>query len=658
MKRIFYLIALLLAASCSRDLDPSFSPQNGTEGSHKILNQAEHAIAGMLAIKVDPAQSEEITRNATRSGGSRSGVASIDRGLEALPGARITRLFCDPAFEDRLQAAGLDCWYRLTFLKESNLKEAAHRMAAAEGVVAVQYLYPLKHPRRQLRAISEAPGSDAARNSSLPTNDQGLYRQWNYHNDGTISGAVAGADINLFDAWAIEKGDSRIIVAVLDEPMQLTHPDLAGNLWVNTTDTEEYLRHGGNFCTTTETPISIDWEYRDEYGDKPSHGSHVAGIVGAVSNNNEGIAGIAGGDSSTRGVSLMCCQIFDYDSYGQDTSTPDAAAKAMVWAANRGAHIAQCSYGFGPDCTEEYWASEDGYGFEKEAIDYFISTPRAEGPLNGGLVIFAAGNDGNSLYRNRQVKDQRLAPGCYSPTIAVAATSPDFTPAGYTSYGNWVDISAPGGDVDNFENEGMIYSLLNDSGYGYMEGTSMACPHVSGVAALGLSYALDLGRRYTAEEYRSLLLSATRSIDSYLSGAKITYGFNYSDYQYDEVRIFLVDYQNKMGGGQVDAFRLLMSIEETPVVTIPCNEDFEVDLGLFFGGAAQNSRFSFTLSDSLEAEERLQMRALIDGTKLRINCAKRGCATIGVKATVGESVVEHRLALIARSYRSESGGWL
>ena len=659
MKVRILLATLLLLASCSHDVELSPYGEISSPKMAKIINSPLHAEAGLLAVKVTETVAEEVALGATRSGGTRSGVASIDCGLEALSGSSLVRIFRDPLFEDRLQEAGLHRWYRVCFDEACDMEQAARLMAASEGIELVQYLYQPKRPRISKPESLLRSEPAASRAQALPTNDPGLSRQWHYHNDGSISRSVAGADINLFEAWKLEMGDSRIVVAVLDEPLQLTHPDLKENLWINTVDSQEELRHGGNFCipANQETPKAIHGDYIDSYGESPSHGMHVAGVVAAVNNNGIGVAGIAGGDGKERGVSLMACQIFDCDASGRDTSTPEAAAKAMVWAANRGAVIAQCSYGFGPDYTESQWASESGYGFEKDAIDYFINTPRAEGPLNGGLVIFAAGNDGNSLYRGRQVKDQRLVPGCYTPTIAVAATSPDFTPAGYTCYGNWVDISAPGGDVDNFKNEGMVYSLLDKSGYGYMEGTSMACPHVSGVAALGLSYALKLGRRYSVDEFRTLLLSSTNSIEEYLAGTKITYGLNYSDYQYDEVRIYLADYLNKMGGGQIDAFRLLMAIEETPVVTVACGLEDEVDLSLIFGGAAQTSRFSFTLTESEEAKTKLGMTARIDGTKLLVNCSKGGSATIQVRCVVGESTLEHKLALIAREYQSEVGGW-
>uniref|UniRef100_UPI004056314F S8 family serine peptidase n=1 Tax=Alistipes sp. TaxID=1872444 RepID=UPI004056314F len=662
MKAKILLMAALLLASCTHE--PELNEASSTpERAHlPIINSPHNAQEGILAIKIDPQSAEKVAEGTTRSGGTLSGVASIDRLMEELEGAHLSRLFFDPSFEERLQAAGLDRWYRLSFDKGCDLQEAAQSIASATGVELVQYMHLPKQPRSRVVIPAEDDATPQRSTKAIAqTNDTGLWRQWNFNNTGEIAGSIAGADINLFAAWELEMGDPRIVVAVLDEPIQLTHPDIVQNLWINTFDSEDFLLHGGNFCIANpnrEIPLPINWEYRDSYGEAPSHGNHVAGIVAASTNNNIGVAGIAGGNGQERGVSLMCCQIFDYDENGRNISTSDAAARALIWAANRGAHIAQCSYGFAPDCTEEFWLSEKGYGFEREAIDYFIQTPREEGPITGGLVVFAAGNDGNSLYRGRQVKDQRLPPGCYSSTIAVAATSPDYTPGGYSSYGSWVDISAPGGDSDNFDKGGMIYSLIDTSGYGYMEGTSMACPHVSGVAALGLSRALDLGLRYSVEEFKSLLLSSTYSIEEYLTGAKNTMGFNYSSYQWEEIRIFLSDYQNKMGGGQVDAYRLMMAMEQIPIATVPCNEEAPLNLSTFFGGAAQTSRFSFRISDSEEAEQKLGLEARIDGNKLMVKCSERGCATIEVVAMVGESELKQSIALISRDFCSPVGGWL
>ena len=185
----------------------------------------------------------------------------------------------------------------------------------------------------------------------------------------------------------------------------------------------------------------------------------------------------------------------------------------MKYAADNGAVILQCSWGYnsakanlimgytpGP-ATEQEWA--ELYPLEKEALDYFIHCAGSpNGVIDGGLAIFASGNE---------YAAQSSFPAAYSKCISVSAIAADYTPASYANYGSEVLLSAPGGDLEYYgtpgkedssydengvlEEQGAIFSTLvvnGVAGYGYYEGTSMACPHVSGVAALGLAYAKQL----------------------------------------------------------------------------------------------------------------------------------------------------------------------
>lgn len=342
--------------------------------------------------------------------------------------------------------------------------------------------------------------------SSMPFNDPMLSQQWHYSNDGSIAvGAVPGADINLFDAWQTTTGRSDVVVAVIDGGIDVSHEDLAANMLINSAeangvegvddDGNGYVDdiYGYNFCTNSAAIYPHD------------HGTHVAGTVAAVNNNGVGVAGVAGGDGSAdSGIRMISCQVFDTRS---GTQEGDFAA-ALVYAARRGASIAQCSWG---------WGSPDYYEQEVlDAIDYFTKYGGGDN-LAGGLCIFATGNNGAT---------GNYYPACYETTVAVGAMTCYLTPASYSNYGDWVDIVAPGGLMDYSTYEGVLSTLPNNQ-YGWNEGTSMATPHVSGIAALVLS---KYGKSTLSNEtLRTQLLSAVNDFYTKNPTADGLYGSGYID---------------------------------------------------------------------------------------------------------------------------------
>ena len=210
----------------------------------------------------------------------------------------------------------------------------------------------------------------------------------------------AGADIDLLDAWQLCTGSEEVIVAVIDEPVQTTHPDLRANIWSNPKNSQE---HGYNFWD--DTP-ELDWksvggdDRNPEYAD---HGTHVAGVIAAVNNNGRGVCGIAGGRSNSGGVRIMSCQIMGNSTTG---GKGNPTVKAFEYAWTNGAIIAQNSWGYNletadgtkitPEEFEREWKSN--YGIMRDAIDTFVrgaGTRNPNSPLQGGLVIFAAGNEGD-----------------------------------------------------------------------------------------------------------------------------------------------------------------------------------------------------------------------------------------------------------------------
>lgn len=663
MMALWSLVLMLSAVGCTEDFDPSSTAREPeAAGREKIVLTPEGAMAGRLAVRVSPEMAERIEAAQTRCGTTRSGIAAIDQGLETIEATSFSRLFVDPLFEADLREAGLHLWYKVSFSELGDLRRAAQALARAEEIVTVEYMHHPLRPRTNRPITLTEPMAEVQDEEFVyPMNDTELKKQWHYNNRGLQMGSREGADINLFAAWKLCTGNKDIVVAVIDDPVQASHPDLKKNMWVNTIDgdTKKY-ENGANFCTDDEEPAKLDWNYVDSWDETPSHGTHVAGTVAAVNGNSIGVCGIAGGHGDYGGVKIMSCQIF-YEKKGSEAYYPEAASKALIWSANRGALIAQCSFGYDPTISQVTW--EEEITFEKEAIDYFINRKRTNAPIDGGLVIFAAGNDGNSIVGGVQVKDRKLVPGCYERVIAVASTSPDFRPAGYTCYGSWVDISAPGGDIENFSYTGGVYSTIignaNDNvQYGYMEGSSMACPHVSGVAALGLSYAANLGLHFTTEEFRGMLLASTREIDSYFQGVKSTVGYNYDDYYGQSVTISLPSYRNKMGGGQVDAFKMLMQVEGCPIVTVTTGQEQSLPLNVVFGGEALTSEFRVEVVDVQNAINELDFSYTIAGGELKVLCGKSGSTRLELKCSIGDTEVVRPLALISREHNALNGGWL
>ena len=351
----------------------------------------------------------------------------------------------EPKNPELFSSIGLDRIYTFKVEENINVLEA---IEAFEQDPFVEY--------------AEVNGIGYAASPVFP-NDAHFSKQWGLHNTGTSPPQHPGkadADIDAPEAWDVEKGDSDIVIAIVDKGIDWTHSDIAGNIWTNTLEdpwSNPNDPNTGNGLDDDGNGFIDDWKgwnfvsnngnSKDESSD--SHGTHCAGIAGAVTDNNIGVAGVSW-HSKLMAVRAM---------YMSGTIYWSDAGPAIVYAADMGADVISMSFG--------------GTGFNstlKAGVDYAYGS--------GCVLVAAMGNQAGPVTH---------IPASYSNTIAVGATDTDDTravpgdwgnPSAGSNYGNHIDVIAPGS---------WIYSTLNNNMYGYKNGTSMATPMVAGLAALLLA---------------------------------------------------------------------------------------------------------------------------------------------------------------------------
>lgn len=675
MRNFIVLLAFILCASCVKDSIESVSIEPAA--SKKIVMLSRNNVAGSMIVCFTDEVISRVEAGLSRSGATRSGLEQFDSVLDRIGAERMERVFLANRFEERLREEGMHRWYVVHFDEDTDLSALASDFAALSEVETVQYNAALQHitdvaPQSVHAQIAQSAEPMVATRADAKFNDPDLVRQWHYINTGdknVFSGVKAGADVNLGEAWDITAGDNRVIVAVIDAVVKADHPDLIDNMWVNTAEKNGQTGkdddgngfvddiYGINAVTVkgdgTNCALALD---------DNDHGTHVAGTVAAVNNNGKGGCGVAGGTGKGDGVRIMSCQIF----YGKDGATDLCAARAFHYAADNGASIAQCSYGYQYEPTADREFSE-GNSVQKKAIDYFIKYGGCDA-LKGGLPIFAAGNESYAT---------GTFPGAYRDYLCVSAMSCDYTPAFYTNFGPGVNIAAPGGDyLQKYwtdytgERNSSVYSTTFVSGnYGYKQGTSMACPHVSGVAALAISHALSLGKSFSAIELKHLLLASTHDIDRYCTGTKdgLSAGNNPS-----VITINLSKYKGKMGVGYIDAYKALMNVQGTPCLTLRLGVKQSLNLENILGGNPETLTFvngGVSMSQADRTKLGVEGDITISSTgKMQIKCNKPGSAIIkinyiaggaeaGSEDKVGGMVVEREVALLVRGFAT-NGGWL
>ncbi len=475
MKR--YLIILLSVAAVISSCVKEVTAVADKKQEDKTLTADPCLIPGEIIVEFTEEFTLQVEKDFAEGHFLQTRAGCVGEVFAALGVTSVERLYDDGGeWEERHRAAGLHRWYRIRYDDSLPSTKAGADLSAISGVVYVE-------PVRRIK-------------STATFNDPQFSSQWHYYNDGSKTGMQAGSDINVVPVWEkYTAGSPNVIVSIVDGGIQLDHPDLvASTIPAGPNGSKSFVQ---GFTGYTIYPHD--------------HGTHVAGTVGATNNNGVGVCGVAGGSDGKGGVKLMSCAIFKANPDDPSRDLGGDSWNAMVWGADHGAVISQNSWGYDYKTPEE--AKNGSVGSMKSAIDYFIKyagcdkdgNQLPDSPMKGGVVIFAAGND---AWPDGW-------PAKYEPCVAVGSFGADYARAYYSNYGDWVDICAPGGDAyKGYE----VLSTVTGSRYGKMQGTSMACPHVSGVAALIVSY--FGGQGFTNEMLLERLISGADNTTK-LASAKI-----------------------------------------------------------------------------------------------------------------------------------------
>ncbi len=518
MKQITF-VGLLFVLFCLFSCEEEQIVKSDDEDSSTSVD-VSNAVEGLVRIKISEASISQLSVS-LKSGSVSSNITNLDSVLTAIGATSFERTFpyCGK-FEERTKKAGLDRWYDVKYdTTNTELSIALNKFSTLSEVNITEPIRKIKNDAVAQRKFDGSIFAAALKGTSANSMDDSYFSwQWDLYNDGSVTGSLEGSDINVVNAWEVQTGSEEVIVAVVDGGIDYDHVELIDNMWINesedsgsssTDDDDNGYKddiYGYNFVDGNGTIVAHD------------HGTHVAGTIAARSGNGMGICGVAGGDADHSGVKLMSCQVFETDEKSDEDISAEDFEAAIKYGADNGAVICQCSWGY--DGVTSLPASM------KEAIDYFIANAGYDengsqsGPMAGGIVFFAAGNDATSI---------NAYPAMYDEVVAVGAVGADYTVTSYSNYGSWIDIMAPGGEdayTSDSDNE-YILSTYPDDYLGWMIGTSQACPHVSGVAALIVSeYG---GEGFTPDMLKEHLYQGAVDLEEYNPNYSGMYGVGLID---------------------------------------------------------------------------------------------------------------------------------
>jgi serine protease len=365
-------------------------------------------VPGEVIIKMKP--SVQFRLGKATGGATTTGIASLDKLLNRFQGTELKPMFPDHTKPAAPGGVDLTQFYRLHYRDGSDPRSVAKVL---QSTGAIEYAEP-----HYIRYVDFVP------------NDPYYGLQWHLTKTKADS------------AWNVTQGDTSVVIGIVDTGVEWYHPDIYQNIWHNP-------------HPTMSPPDTIGWDFGGSDGtpdnnpdeDRPDHGTFIAGLASAVTNNNLGVAGVG-----------FKCKIMAVKTSENDVRSASGGAlilygfEGMVYAADNGASIINASWG-GPGYSQ----------FEQDVIDYVSS--------KGVLIVAAAGNSGGS---------DPFYPAAYAHVLAAAATdSTDhrsiWDPTESSNYGVYVGVSAPGTDV---------FSTWKPDTYAFLSGTSPSAPIVSGTAAL------------------------------------------------------------------------------------------------------------------------------------------------------------------------------